>query len=169
MRVLTCSIAGCVAGKIFQDCASGDSSSRAGCFTSPKLHVAGSGTRQSSSYRQRRRSDRLREELPDALEAGARLHRCFPRHPALPKAVKTKEEFNLLRAFHGTTNLDLGSLTERFQTRFQSVRLQPPENEVLAAFLARRWAVPIATTRMIAAGVAGNVRAAMADLEMWLG
>lgn len=29
-------------------------------------------------------------------------------------------------AFLGTTNLDLGSLTERFQTRFQSVRLQPP-------------------------------------------
>jgi hypothetical protein len=48
-------------------------------------------------------------------------------------------------------------------------RLQPPENEVLAAFLARRWNVPIATTRMIAAGAAGNVRAAMADLEMWMG
>jgi len=30
-------------------------------------------------------------------------------------------------------------------------------------------AVPIATTRMIAAGAAGNVRAAMGDLEMWLG
>ena len=71
--------------------------------------------------------------------------------------------------FLGTTNLDLGRLTERFQTRFQSVRLQPPENEALAAFLARRWAVPIATTRMIAAGAAGNVRAAMGDLEMWLG
>jgi len=25
------------------------------------------------------------------------------------------------------------------------------------------------TTRMIAAGAAGNVRAAMADLEMWMG
>lgn len=72
-------------------------------------------------------------------------------------------------AFLGTTNLDLSSLTERFQTRFQSVRLQPPENEVLAAFLARRWAVPITTTRMIAAGAGGNVRAAMADLEMWMG
>jgi hypothetical protein len=43
------------------------------------------------------------------------------------------------------------------------------ENEVLAAFLARWWAVPIATTRMIAAGAGGNVRAAMGDLEMWLG
>ena len=73
------------------------------------------------------------------------------------------------QAFLGTTNLDLGSLTERFQTRFQSVRLQAPENEVLAAFLARRWAVPITTTRMIAEGAQGNVRAALADLEMWMG
>ena len=73
------------------------------------------------------------------------------------------------QAFLGTTNLDIGSLTERFQTRFQSVRLQAPENEALAAFLARRWAVPITTTRMIAEGVQGNVRAAMGDLEMWLG
>ena len=61
------------------------------------------------------------------------------------------------------------SLTERFQTRFQSVRLQPPENEVLAAFLARRWGAPITITRQIAEGAKGNVRAAMADLEMWMG
>ena len=46
-------------------------------------------------------------------------------------------------AFLGTTNLDLGALTERFQTRFQSIRLQPPGNEALAAFLARRWGAPI--------------------------
>jgi replication-associated recombination protein RarA len=72
-------------------------------------------------------------------------------------------------AFLGTTNLDLGSLTERFQTRFQSVHLQSPENEILAAFLARRWGAPIAITRQIAEGAKGNVRAAMADLEMWMG
>ena len=71
-------------------------------------------------------------------------------------------------AFLGTTNLDLSSLTERFQTRFQSVRLQPPENESLAAFLARRWGAPITITRQIAEGAKGNVRAAMADLEMWM-
>ena len=73
------------------------------------------------------------------------------------------------QAFLGTTNLDLGSLTERFQTRFHSVRLQAPENEVLAAFLARRWAAPIGITRQIAEGSQGNVRAALADLEMWMG
>jgi len=72
-------------------------------------------------------------------------------------------------AFLGTTNLDVASLTERFQTRFQPVRLQPPENEALAAFLARRWGAPISITRQIAEGAKGNVRAAMADLEMWMG
>ena len=72
-------------------------------------------------------------------------------------------------AFLGTTNLDVASLTERFQTRFQPVRLQPPEYEVLAAFLARRWGAPISITRQIAEGAKGNVRAAMADLEMWMG
>ena len=69
----------------------------------------------------------------------------------------------------GTTNLDLSGLTERFQTRSQSVRLQPPENESLAAFLARRWGAPITITRQIAERAKGNVRAAMADLEMWIG
>ena len=72
-------------------------------------------------------------------------------------------------AFLGTTNLDLTSLTERFQTRFQSVRFQPPENEFIAAFLARRYGAPITITRRIAEGAKGNVRAAMADLEMWMG
>jgi hypothetical protein len=63
----------------------------------------------------------------------------------------------------------VASLTERFQTRFQPVRLQPPENEVLAAFIARRWGAPITITRQIAEGAKGNVRAALADLEMWMG
>ena len=49
------------------------------------------------------------------------------------------------------------------------VRLQSLENEVLSAFLARRWGAPITITRQIAEGAKGNVRAAMANLEMWLG
>ena len=35
--------------------------------------------------------------------------------------------------------------------------------------LARRWSAPIAITRQIAEGSGGNVRAALADLEMWAG
>jgi len=72
-------------------------------------------------------------------------------------------------AFHGTTNLDVTRLTELLQSRFQPVRLQPPDNEILAAFLARRWGAPIGITRQIAEGAKGNVRAALADLGMWMG
>jgi hypothetical protein len=90
----------------------------------------------------------------------------------LQSAIRNPNSLDRMRpghAFLGTTNLDLTSLTERFQTRFQSVRLQPPENESLAAFLARRWGASITITRQIAEGAKGNVRAARADLEMWMG
>ena len=70
---------------------------------------------------------------------------------------------------NGTTNLDLFTLTERFQTRFPSCRLGQPFSEVLAQFMAIHWNAPISITRMIAIGAAGNVRAALEDLEMWLG
>jgi hypothetical protein len=51
----------------------------------------------------------------------------------------------------------------------RSVRLQPPDNAALAAFLVRRWGAPISINRQIAEGSQGDIRAAMADLEMWLG
>lgn len=60
-------------------------------------------------------------------------------------------------------------LPERFQTRLQSVRPQPPENEVRAQFLARRRGAPITFTRQIAEQPKGNGRAALADLEIWMG
>lgn len=73
------------------------------------------------------------------------------------------------QALLATTNLDLENLTERLQTRFLPIRLQSPENEALAHFLARRWGAPIRITRQIAKGAKGNVRAALADLEVWMG
>ena len=72
------------------------------------------------------------------------------------------------RAFLGTSNLQLDLLTERFQTRFQAIKLLPPTTEELAAFLAARWTVPAATATQIAVGSGGCVRAALADLESWL-
>jgi len=72
------------------------------------------------------------------------------------------------RALLGTSNLQLDLLTERFQTRFQAVKLLPPETEELAAFLAARWSVPKPTAAQIAVGSGGCVRAALADLESWL-
>ena len=72
------------------------------------------------------------------------------------------------RAFLGTSNLQLDLLTERFQTRFQAIKLLPPTTEELAAFLASRWPVPVTTATQIAVGSGGCVRAALADLESWL-
>jgi len=72
------------------------------------------------------------------------------------------------RALLGTSNLQLELLTGRFQTRFQAIKLLPPEAEELAEFLLARWPVPRQTALQIAAGSGGCVRAALADLESWL-
>ena len=72
------------------------------------------------------------------------------------------------RAFLGTSNLQLDLLTERFQTRFQAIKLLPPTTEELAAFLSAHWAVPSVTATQIAVGSGGCVRAALADLESYL-
>lgn len=72
------------------------------------------------------------------------------------------------RALLGTSNLQIDLLTERFQTRFQSVKILPPETEELAEFLVVRWPVPRQTALQIAVGSGGCVRAALADLESWL-
>ncbi len=49
------------------------------------------------------------------------------------------------RAFLGTSNLQLDLLTERFQTRFQAIKLLPPSTEERAEFLSTHWAVPAVT------------------------
>jgi replication-associated recombination protein RarA len=72
------------------------------------------------------------------------------------------------RAFLGTSNLQLDLLTERFQTRFQAIKLTPPTTEELAGFLTAQWAVPAMTANQIAMGSGGCVRAALADLESYL-
>ena len=69
------------------------------------------------------------------------------------------------RAFIGTSNLDLSQLTERFQTRFQSIKLPAPDSDEIRGFLIDRWKVPEPVASMIAVGSGGNVRAALADLE----
>lgn len=69
------------------------------------------------------------------------------------------------RAFIGTSNLDLGQLTERFQTRFQAIKLEAPASEEIRGFLMKHWEVPEQVASMIAVGCGGNVRAALLDLE----
>jgi replication-associated recombination protein RarA len=72
------------------------------------------------------------------------------------------------RAVIGTSNLQLDLLTERFQTRFQSIKLGTPTTEEIAALLCRHWPVDEPTALRIAVGSGGCVRAALADLESWL-
>jgi putative ATPase len=72
------------------------------------------------------------------------------------------------KALIGTSNLQLDLLTERFQTRFQSIKLTAPGTEEIAAFLLSHWKVPREVALRIAVGSGGCVRAAMADLETWL-
>ena len=72
------------------------------------------------------------------------------------------------RAVIGTSNLQLDLLTERFQTRFQSIKLAAPSTEEIAGMLRRHWPVDKATSLRIAVGSGGCVRAALADLETWL-
>lgn len=69
------------------------------------------------------------------------------------------------RAFIGTSNLNLGDLTERFQTRFQAIKLLSPDSDEIRDFLMRQWNVPEQVAARIAVGCGGNVRAALADLE----
>ena len=72
------------------------------------------------------------------------------------------------KALIGTSNLQLDLLTERFHTRFQSIKLTAPGTEEIAGFLLSHWKVPRDVALRIAVGSGGCVRAAMADLETWL-
>ena len=65
----------------------------------------------------------------------------------------------------GSSNLDLATLTERFQTRFELVHVDAPSSEQLARWLVRHWQVPLATADFIAFGSCGNVRAALLDAK----
>jgi len=72
------------------------------------------------------------------------------------------------RAFIGTSNLQHALLTERFQTRFQAIKLRAPDTDEIAGFLSARWDVDPKIAARIALGSGGCVRAALADLENWL-
>lgn len=71
------------------------------------------------------------------------------------------------RAFIGTSNLQLDLLTERFQTRFQAIKLRAPSTEEITGFLCSKWNVDPQIGTQIAVGSGGCVRAALADLENW--
>lgn len=71
------------------------------------------------------------------------------------------------RAIICTSNLSPDHLVERFQSRLQQFRVAAPsEGEI--AMLVQNQGVPAEMACKIAAGAAGNVRAALADAESYL-
>lgn len=70
-------------------------------------------------------------------------------------------------AIIGTSNLNLETLGERFQTRFRLVKVEGPGAGELSRFL-QSWPIPKATADFIALGAAGNVRAALLDAADYL-
>lgn len=71
------------------------------------------------------------------------------------------------RAFIGTSNLELDLLQERFQTRLQQFRVEPPSTDEIVALLRSRR-IPLNIAQQIAVGSGGNVRAALLDAESYL-
>lgn len=66
----------------------------------------------------------------------------------------------------GTSNLDYEELSERFQSRFQIVEVAPPTAPDIWAMLKKRYPqLPARTLDKIANDCAGNVRAALLDVE----
>lgn len=77
------------------------------------------------------------------------------------------DEMPARRAFIGTSNLEMGSLTERFRTRFQRHEVKAPETAEIAALLVEDVGVPPAVAHQIATLSGGNVRAALLDADAW--
>lgn len=62
-----------------------------------------------------------------------------------------------------SSNQNLATLAERFQTRFEFVQVPAPADAELASWLTKRWQVPAAAAEFIALGACGNVRQALLD------
>jgi replication-associated recombination protein RarA len=64
-----------------------------------------------------------------------------------------------------TSNLQLVMLSERFETRLQQFKVEPPTTEEIAEFLRKRWGFPKQRAMEIAVGSGGNCRAALLDAQ----
>lgn len=71
-------------------------------------------------------------------------------------------------AILGTSNARAETLSERFQTRFQQIRVASPPAEDIAEFLRKGWPVPKHAANFIAVGCAGNVRKALLEASTFL-
>lgn len=77
------------------------------------------------------------------------------------------DEMPAKRAVIGTSNLELGALTERFRTRFARYEVRPPTDDEIQAMLETDYETPRDIAKQIATFASGNVRAAILDAEAW--
>lgn len=78
------------------------------------------------------------------------------------------DELGPRTAVIGTSNEDFTTLSDRFQSRFQCVKIPAPAEAELAAWLKRRWKVPRQPANWIAATCCGNVRQALHEATGYL-
>lgn len=75
---------------------------------------------------------------------------------------------NCNTAIVASTNLKHDSLTERFESRFQRVKVDCPSTDEITDMLVTRWGISRAHAARIAVGSGGNVRAALMDTQSYL-
>lgn len=73
------------------------------------------------------------------------------------------DEVSTKTAIIGTSNLDVSTLTPRFKSRFQCIRVPAPTQSEIAAWLKTKFAVAKTGADWIAATCCGNVRQALLD------
>jgi replication-associated recombination protein RarA len=78
------------------------------------------------------------------------------------------DELPARTAIIGTSNADCGTLTERFETRFQIIKIEKPTISEVAKCLVHKWELPRKAANHIATVSDGNVRQAFLDAGTFL-
>jgi len=71
-------------------------------------------------------------------------------------------------AIIGTSNEDASTLSERFMSRFQAVKVSSPDQTTLKRWLIRKWKLPKSAADWIALSSCGDVRAALNQATSYL-
>jgi len=71
-------------------------------------------------------------------------------------------------AILGTSNENRATLSERFCSRFQQIKVTAPDSDEVCAWLVERWSLPSKSANWIALAACGNVREALLQAAAWL-
>lgn len=78
------------------------------------------------------------------------------------------DELPARTAILGTSNADCATLSERFETRFQLIKIEKPSESDIAKCLVHKWELPRKAAKQIALVCEGNVRQAFLDAGTFL-